>query len=447
MPQLRISNQVLNLDEQEKTYFDADEASAQTELSANGTNFSVGQYVLLGQLGTEKSEIIKLHASTAPTSTTLTTATATVFAHNRGDIITYIPYNQIVVERSTDAGTTWTPLSAVNIRPDSIETIIDRPTDASTDVYRCRFYDGTNYSDYSDQVVATGYADNTVWAIKHRALDDLGEKTSDLISDDFLNQSLWTARRELDDEPLRFSFRTKFNQDIGDIIPGRWSVAVPSDLRDKNSNINILSLRVGADNIPLEYQDTNEFNENYRNVAHSTLNGAILAGATSLTLTSSGDFDEDGDIYIAAEDITLTNDSVAYTANAESTGVLSGVTGALAHATGRDVWQNMSFGLPTAYTVNDGYIYFDVPFDDDYAGENIKADYYSELVAYDSDADVLDEPATDLFVNYLKAKIKYKKSNGTIDITKDSDYLLWLQGKKRLLDGEYLGQTLQLIPD
>ncbi len=438
-----------DLSNNEQSFFDADEAAGQTTLSANGTNFAVDQYVVLGNPGAEKTEIVKLHASTTPTSSVITTG-ATAFAHSRGDRITFIPYNQIVVERSTDSGSNFTPFTAVDIRPDATETYIQRSSDASTDVYRFRFYNATStlYSAYSDQVTASGYADNTVYAIKQRALDDLGEVKNELITDSFLNQSLWAARREVDEDErvLRLSFRTKFNQDIGNVIPGRWSVAVPSDLRDPNTNKNILALRLGRDGRPLVYQDVNRFNQNYVNIAHTTLNGAILAAATSVTLTSSGDFDESGTIYIAAEDVTESVDSLAYTANNESTNVLSGVTGGIAHATGRDVWQGTNFGLPVAYTIHDGVIYFDIPFDDEYAGENIYMDYYSTLVAYNSDADVLDEPETDLFVSNLKYKIKYKKSQGALKREEDPDWKDWKDGKSRLLNKEIIGQRIQFIP-
>ena len=121
------------------------------------------------------------------------------------------------------------------------------------------------------------------------------------------------------------------------------------------------------------------------NVAHTTLNGAVLTSDTSITLTDSGDFDESGSIYIAAAATTGVLDTVAYTANAEATNIISGVTGiqTAGHATLIDVWQGVTFGFPTFFTVNDGYIYFDVPFEDSLAGENIYMDYYSTLVAYD----------------------------------------------------------------
>lgn len=441
-----------DISQNEKTFFDADEAAAQTGLSANGVNFAVDQYVVLGQPGAEKTEIVKLHASTAPTSSTITTG-ATVFAHNRGDRITFIPYNQIIVERSTDAGVNFTPLSAVDIRPDSRETYIQRTGDASTDVYRARFYNSTStlYSAYSDQATASGYADNTVHAIKMRALDDLGETKNALITDKFLNQSLWTARRELDEDPrvLRWSFRQKFNQDIGNIIPGSWRVAVPTDLRDPNTYKNIQDLRIGRDGQSLKYIDVNTFFDYYQDIGHSTLASSITGVSVSLTLTSTGDFDESGVVYIAASSVSETLDAVTYTANTESSATLSGVTGiADSKSSGIDVWQNATFGLPRFYTIFQGYIYFDVPFADEYAGENIFMDYYGEIVAYNSDADVLDEPEVDLFVAYLRFKIKYKKSNGMMENPKaDIDYIAWQQGKDAIITKEITGQTIRFIPN
>ena len=124
----------------EKSFFDADEAVGQTTLSAGGTNFSANDYVVLGQPGAEKTEIVKLSAAAA---TTLTSG-ATVFAHNRGDKIQFIPYNQIVVERSTDSGANYSALSAIDICADASETYLQRATDASTDMYRFRFYNSTS---------------------------------------------------------------------------------------------------------------------------------------------------------------------------------------------------------------------------------------------------------------------------------------------------------------
>ena len=139
----------------EKSYLDADSAAGATTLTASGVNFAANQYIAIGQPGAEKTEIVQI--SGTPTSTSIALVAATSFAHNRGDLIQFIPYNQIEPQRSTDSGANFSALTAVNIRPDSLETYVQRTGDASTDVYRFRFYNSTSalYSGYSDNATAS----------------------------------------------------------------------------------------------------------------------------------------------------------------------------------------------------------------------------------------------------------------------------------------------------
>lgn len=439
------------------SFLEADVAAGATSISANGTFFSANQYIIIGQPGQEKSEIVKINN---PSSTTITLLSALVFSHNRGDLVTLIQYNQIEPQRSTDGGVSYTPLTIIDINPQVSETYLQRTGDATTDYYKYRFYNSTStlYSGYSDATIASGYDDNSVFAIKQRALSQLGEKVNDLITDNFLNDSLNEGRRIVDmgtatvegvqQRVLRWSFRTKFNTDIGGIIPGTWSVTAPTDLRDRNTYKNILGLRLGRSNWPCVYQDQRRFRQNYLNVGHTTLNGSILSGAVSMVLTSSGDFDASGDVVLAAQDISSTKDTASYTTNTLATNTLGTVTGVSANATsGTDVWQQATFGMPTAYTIDNGIIYFDVPFDDEYAGENIYLDYYQTLTPVNSDSDVIDEPFYDLYVPYLKFKIKSLKSNGALKPTDDGDYLLFQQGFSELVSQEVSGQNVNFTPD
>jgi hypothetical protein len=431
------------------TYLSADEAVGQTTLSViSEVGFVAADYVLVGDWETESVEIRKISSTSAGAIVT----DATTYLHPRGTKITLIPYNQIVVSRSTD-GTTYAALSAIDIQPDSQYTVLVRPTDATTDYYKTRFYNSTTlvYSEYSDVVIGSGYTYNTVAAIKDRALSQMGEKVDPLITDAFLNDSLWEARRELDNDPkvLRYSFRTKTNYNLGGIVPGTNTATLPTDLRDPHSVKNILGVRIGKDNQQLTYVDWNDLQSYYNGIAHTTLNGAVLTADTSITLTDSGDFDDSGNIYVAAADTETTIDTIAYTANDLSSNVISGVTGIVAagHATLTDVWQGDNSGYPSFYSVDseNHKIVFNCPFEDDLAGENIYLDYYATLPTYDSDADVLDEPEVDMFVSYLKYKIKALKSNGKLAPQNDGDYVLWLQGKNALIMKEMLCQTVHFF--
>lgn len=514
------------------SYLEADVAIAASSLTANGLKFSTGQYIVIGNPGSEKTETIRIDT---PAATTISLASNTIYAHNRGDIIRFIPYNQIIVARSTD-GTTYVDLDAIDIRPDSIETYLQRQTDASTDYYKCRF---SNSSDSTESqpsaiVLGSGYLQGTVAWAKKKALRDLGETQTDLVTDEFLTEALDEGRRDLDNDPriIRWSFRTKFNTDIGNAIPGQWSVAAPTDLRDRNTNKNILQLRIGKNGQPLDYQDNLQFRQNYENIPHTTLNGAITSASTEVVLTSSGDFNDSGSVSIASPAVDEEIDVVSYakasitaatiafveggvakdtitdsasgfvtadfyagqiitvsgstsndgeyelysvvagtltliatddltaevlgdtvtivsnSANVVTSNTLTGVTGirAAGHATGVDVWQEATFGMPRAFTIVDGVIYFDIPFSDYYAGENIYMDYYSTMTPSTNEASAFDEPEYDQFVSYLKWKIKYLKSNGTLKAAEDQDYGEWLLRKEQLISKEMTGQQIRFYP-
>ncbi len=446
-------NQILvdlpDLSDYEYTYLSADEASGQTELSVvSSANFSANEYIVIENPGKQTAEIRLISSVSAGI---INVSAATTFAHNRGVLIRFIPFNQVSIENDTDSAFGSATTDTVDLRIDALQTFYEDTDGLATDFYRARFYhsQGNRYSSYSEAPLVTGYAANTPYSIKKRALDGLGEERGGKITEEFLDQALLEGRRNLDQDQriLRWSFRTKFNTDIGTCIPGQWSVSSPDDLRDPNTHKNILEIRIGKVNYPLDYQDRVRFNQNYVNIAHTTLNGAITTASTSIVLTSSGDFDEAATIQIAGSAIGEEIDDVQYTANNESTDTLSGVTGIGTNkATGIDVWQETNFGLPTAYTIDDGRIYFDLPFENSLDGENIFMDYYQELQEHDSDADPLDEPFYDLFVPYLRWRIKYLKSNGKLKKENDPDWIEWRDGVDKVIAQELSGQDIYLIP-
>jgi hypothetical protein len=440
-----------DISDNEKTYLDADSAASVSTLSASGINFSNGQYIVIGQPGNEKTEILQI--SGTPSSTSINLVSPTTFPHNRGDIIRFIPYNQISAEFSTDQ-VVYTAITPVAIRADSSETYMQRATDLSTYSYKFRFYNSTSalYSSYSAIVLATGFADNTIGAIKKRALDQLGEEIGTLITDKFLNDALQEGRRMADQNPavFRWSFRTKFGVNIGQLKTGQWKMNAPTDLRDRNTYKNILGIRIGKQNRPCVYQDRVRFNQNYLNIANTTLATVANFGDNTLTLTNSGDFlAPSGSVSVSGQTLAdATLHIVKYTGN-DYQGNLTGVTGIPAGglAAGSEVWQTAVFGLPTAYTIDNGIISFDVPLIWTYTGSNVHLDYYLDIPAISSDSDVFDEPFYDLYVPWLKYKIKYKKANGKIDRDGDTDYKDWITGLGNLIGQQTPGQRISFIPD
>jgi hypothetical protein len=456
LPKIRIrtgevpGNQVFillpDLSKNQKTFLSADEATGQTTLSVeSGTNYSANEYAIIGTPGQEHSEIKLISSST---SSTIVTG-ATSFAHPRGTQVTFIPFNQIVIENSTDSTFAAPTTVTVSIRADSLETFYEDINGTALDYYRVRFKheQGTRYSSYSDSVIATGYVDNSVYAIKQRALASVGHEVGEFkwLTDEWLNRTLYEGRRDLEANLSKWSFRKKFETDIGNVVIGQNTISVPSDLREPKTANNILALYIGKNRNPLGYISKQEMNNWYRGIAHTTLASTVNDTDVTIALTNSRDLDASGAFDIAG---ATAIDSVDYTGNTLSTNTLTGVTGIVTggHASGLDVWQNASFGMPTMFTVTDDGIVFNQPFHSDYLGENIYADYWNTFSAVDSDVDTLDEPDYDMFVNYLAYRIKKRKLKGKLDL-KDDDYQEYLLRSSKLINKERSGQDVYFKPE
>src|SRR3990167_1339214 len=215
-----------DLGENERTFIATDAAAGVTSFTVdNGNKFAANEYAVVGAVGMEKTEILLMSAVAA---TTLTTVTS-VFAHNRGESVTFIPFNQAKIERSTDAGVIYSALATINLRPDSTETVYVHTTGASTDYYRVKFYNSTSTDEtqVSDGIIATGFAAGSAGTIIREALISLGEQVDTVITKEFLYSALNEGRSDLDQHPAagKWSFRTAFDYDAGDIIPGRYTLA------------------------------------------------------------------------------------------------------------------------------------------------------------------------------------------------------------------------------
>src|SRR3990167_6525505 len=241
-----------DINENEQSFLTTDyNAGVSSLIVDNANEFTADEYVIVGSLGSDKCEIVKI--STVSGSTQTITVSSTIHAHNRGERVTFIPYNQITIQRSTDSGSSYSDLVTVDIRPDSTETFYQHITGASTDYYRVKFYNSTctNESQVSDGIIATGFVDNSAGQIIRAALLSLGERIDgEVLTKEFLFQALHEGREELDSHPNveRWAFRTVFDYDFGDMIPGRFTITLPTDLREPDTYKNILSLRLGREN-------------------------------------------------------------------------------------------------------------------------------------------------------------------------------------------------------
>jgi hypothetical protein len=431
-----------------KTYLTADITSGTilTVQSVNGFSGSVN--ILLGDIGQEDAEIIAIHSLAQASGTTLYLNSSVGKAHSINTPVYAIDWNQVEITHgtvSTTSGISSTLTYGTNILPDRVEMSY-KDTSKTSGYYFIRFVDtvGSGYSDYSDAIPYGGFAYNTVWSIKDRALKKVNAKIDDIITHDFLNNCLWEARREFHKAPGKRPFRRKFNVDLGDVTTGSYSISLPNDVENPTSAENIYAVRIGQNIIVTGY-DKKDFDRDYRDVAHTTLSSAYATADVYMVLTNSRDFDSSGSVYIES-------DTISYSANEVSTGSLTiDTAGTYDHTANSDVWQGISMGLPMNYIVlrNPGesaFIYFNAPFETAYNGQNIWSDYYRTLVPYDSDADELDEPDYDMYVHYLAYRIR-KALSPDLNDQKDPDYLEWLIRKQNALQHEYLGTEISFYPN
>lgn len=106
----------------------------------NTGNLAVNDFVVLGIVGSEKAEVLRI--ATIFDSTTLTVVTGSIFAHVFDEPITKIDSNQIKIYRSIDGGVTFPLLATINIdynSPKSTTEYIDT-AGIQTYIYRYTFF-------------------------------------------------------------------------------------------------------------------------------------------------------------------------------------------------------------------------------------------------------------------------------------------------------------------
>ena len=433
----------------------------QSILGFESVTTSSGQVVMIGEPGAERTEIRRTTNASAdgyPSESykEIGLRDTLKFDHPQDTKVYIIDWDRIEFQvASSVTGTKATILAyPAAIQPDMRETVQRDTTESESKVgtttafYFARFnntIDSRN-SDWSDATYGTGFDDNMVGSIKRRALEELGEVVDgNIITHEFLNSALWEARREYHKAPGKRPFRRKFNVDIGNAFTGSFRIELPTDVEKSYGAENVYGVRIGA-NANMEWYDKKEWDFDYRNTPHTTLANAYNTGARDLYVANARDFAESGVVSIEGTNVT-------YSEKSNSGGTLRiSDDGEWNGSAGSDVWQNVSYGLPSRFAVwadpeGSAYIYFNTPIDTMYGGMNIYADYYRTLVGYNSDGDTLDEPEYDMYVDYLKAKIKHRKNKGESDMTKDPDFKMWLLKKATALSTEYLSTELRISPD
>jgi hypothetical protein len=385
--------------------------------------FSANIILGIGEPGNEESEIILTHPSTSPSGNTITLATTLAKAHPKDTPVYILSFDQIqFFHADTIAGAKTQLGSNVTIDPGQ-ESMIYEDTAHSSGYYFTRYYNSItlNTSDYSDPIPYSGKASNTFGYAVDTALEDTGASIGDILTYSMLiswaNQMLRLVRGKR----KVWSNYQKFDEDLGTMTMGLRRIAMPSDAYDQNTNKSILNLKIG-NGLPMTYMDRSEYLQATDDVVYTEVATLAVVSGTSLVLDSTEDLPDTGSVSVY---VLGTKYTVEYTANNRTTGTLTVATDQITYAFPVDspVWYNVEEGDPEFYSIWDGYIYFWPMITSTYEGMRILADYYTDIEAVDSDADVIVGPRFDMLVHYLKWKIRGKINNNGLEDLTDPAYI------------------------
>ena len=408
--------------------------------------FSANIIIGIGEPGNEESEIIKVHSSTSPSGSTITLASTLTKAHPKDTPVYILAFDQIQFFHADTTDGAKTQIGSTTTVDPGQESMIYEDTTYSSGYYFTRYYNSItlNTSDYSDPVPYSGKVSNTVGYAIDTALEETGASMGDNLT--FSTLINWTNQmlRLVRGKRKTWSSYQKFDEDLGTMTMGLRRIAMPTDAYDQNTNKSILNLKIGTE-LPMIYMDRNEYLQATDDVVYTEVKTLAVVSGTSLVLDSTEDLPDSGsvDLYVSGTKYT-----VEYTDNTKSTGTLTVETDQITYAFPVDtpVWYNVVEGDPEFYSIWDGYIYFWPMITSDYEGMRILCDYYTDIEAVDSDADVILVPRFDMLVHYLKWKIRGKINNNGLEDLTDASYIQFSEVLRDAMRLEDSGQINTFRP-
>lgn len=406
--------------------------------------------VVVGAVGTVNAELISTFSKTA---TVINLGSVTSFAHQRGEPIQQVTYDKVVIESSTSSTGTFTVIATIPLQWSSSKTSYNDTTGTSATYYRQRFYNSITgvYSDYSNGgvgVSTASYGPTTAGALimsVRKAVGNTALEDADLIS--YLNDARRIANTSFGYGRLN-EWRHKFEYPI-QMLAGTNYVNLPSNIDFNETNRSLIAARFARQsvsaNISLKYCDKREWNQRAYLNRYATTSGAVLSGATSITLSSTGDFPTSGSFYVATELPTQTIMTVSFTGNNLLTNTLTGVTGITRNiASGVQVWAYSTFSIPFFFTVFDDPVsgtprlWFDRPVPAALQGKNLYIDFYEGITDIAYLADVVPENYRDVYKDYMRFSIKRRRDDSIGE--DDQDYIRFKNGLDTIMGNPYTGQ-------
>lgn len=414
-----------------RTQAQASLAAAGTTLTvADNNNFEDNDWFIIGEISDNKTEECDVNGAVTR-GTSLTITNSTKFAHELHAPITLINERAITIYGAATDGGTGTIIASV----DAITTpIVDgvsiqwdkeyteytlKSTDTSYAYYYVVFTDGTTTSSASDYVLAAGLGNTSVAKIVNGGLNQVN---ASIDGEMVTREWLLTVVNDWQDEIVNhvdsrgiakdWSFEEFEDTTSISATENEDSYALSglsSTLKYTNSKRALLSVFFGKNK--LEYEDLDCFEDKYMDgVTRGALYTGTTAGDTTMTLSDSAEFTSSGSVNLAG-------DTVTYTTNTVSTGVLSGIpasgAGSITESSSAaaTVWQGVTPGLPTKYTIFNGKIILNVPVDEDYVSYKIKVKGRKQLDRLTSYSSTTPIPFIHTSREYIGSRIESRKGN------------------------------------
>ncbi len=434
---LRTPNTELLVRGKPLTYLSsASDAGATTLTVESIASFSISDYIQLGEIGAERTEIVQIHASTAPTGSTVTlVAASALYPHDEGTPVYKVDFNQVEFSIATTDGGSKSVLATSALTPDLMETIYDDVTNTTGFGYwRFKNSATTTYSSYSSSIPYAGYDIDACNEIFERALSAAGSEINPRLTYtklfSFLNDFITLANSF----NKRWSEARVLDAELVTLATGGWEIDLPTDIAQKMDPSAIISVRITGFQA-MGYISQREYQKVTIDYIYSTLSTTITDASTTIVLGNSYNFADSGTI-------TIEGDSIAYTGNTRSTGTLTGVTGiaSTGHTAGVTVFQKEVTGVPTRYTISqDGKIKIYPIAGSEVNNRVVRISYFRRLPKVDglNDKVLIDDigPA----VEYVAYRIKKYESGGSLS-TQDDDYMEFSKRFRQTIERDTPGE-------
>lgn len=318
----------------EKTYLTSATSSSATTLTVRAVDSNAwadNDWIIVGEIGTKTAEILQVNGAVSDgTSLTVDNAGSggARYAHSIDEPVYRVDYNRVEFSRNTTDTTTGVSVLATNeVQPDDQFTRYE-DTVNSTGYGFVRFNNSLTsvYSSYSDGIAYSGYTSRSLGKMISVVRRRLGENSFEYVDDDDIVDELNEKQRDIAHERLwpfyedtfsssTIAYQQRYSMNSNVVTGKAHSIVCRSEPLDKinTETFDILHWDTSRTGEPTHYRIWGNAIEIYPLVSSAaqttTLNGALSATATSITVVSTSGFSPSGRIIIDSEVISYTNTS------------------------------------------------------------------------------------------------------------------------------------------